>query len=333
MNNPICTFGRKISVIVPIYNVERYVETCVKSIIGQDYKNLEIILVDDGSPDACGDIIDRLGKTDARIKPLHKKNEGVSAARNTGLDYADGDYIIFIDGDDYIERNYVSHLVWALETTNADMACAYRVLYDDELPANDHDIPEVISAEKAVEFLYLNKLGVAVWNKIYRSGFLKEHHIRFKPEFWFAEGMTFNIECFQYCGRVGLTSAALYHQVSNMNSAVRKFNLESWHCGRRAMLYQKSILKIKNERILNAWNYHYREYNYSILKGLLDSGNAEYDEEKNQCIANLKKNISYPLKADIGIRNKMLSVCISLFPAYMAERALRKEKERINQTA
>ena len=92
-----------ISVIVPIYNVEKYLRRCVDSILNQTYKNLEVVLVDDGSPDACPAICDEYAQKDKRIKVVHKQNGGVSSARNTGLDFATGDYIAFVDRDDYIE--------------------------------------------------------------------------------------------------------------------------------------------------------------------------------------------------------------------------------------
>lgn len=93
-----------ISVIVPIYKVEKYLQKCVQSIINQTYKNLEIILVDDGSPDNCGIICDKLAERDDRIRVIHKKNGGLSSARNAGIEIANGEYIGFVDSDDYIEE-------------------------------------------------------------------------------------------------------------------------------------------------------------------------------------------------------------------------------------
>ena len=97
----------KVSIIVPVYNVEKYVERCIESIIKQSYKNLEIILIDDGSKDNSGKICDEYAEKDNRIKVIHKKNGGLSDARNTGLNIADGEYICFIDSDDYIHKDLV----------------------------------------------------------------------------------------------------------------------------------------------------------------------------------------------------------------------------------
>ena len=125
-----CNFKEciKISFIVPIYNVEKYIYQCVRSIMDQSYHNIEIILVNDGSPDKSGKIIDRLAKTDERIKVVHQKNAGVSAARNAGLAAAVGEYVLFIDGDDYVEKEYAQYFFNLINNSNADMAVSLNHL-------------------------------------------------------------------------------------------------------------------------------------------------------------------------------------------------------------
>ena len=100
-----------VSVIVPIYKVEKYLNKCVDSIINQSYKNLEIILVDDGSPDKCGEICDKYAEKDSRVKVIHKENGGLSDARNAGIDIAKGDYLLFVDSDDWITSNICEVLI------------------------------------------------------------------------------------------------------------------------------------------------------------------------------------------------------------------------------
>ena len=122
-----------ITVIVPIYNVEKYLDKCVESILNQTYKNLEIILVDDGSPDNCPKMCDDLAKKDSRIKVIHKENGGLSSARNAGLDVMTGEYVIFIDSDDYFELNALEVLYNAVVDNNCDMAVGrYVMVYDNE---------------------------------------------------------------------------------------------------------------------------------------------------------------------------------------------------------
>ena len=124
-----------VSVIVPIYNVEKYLRKCVDSILNQTYKNLEIILVDDGSPDNCGNICDEYALSDSRIRIIHKKNGGLSDARNAGLDIARGNYILFVDSDDYIDETMVEKLYEALEKEKAEMSlCSFVYVNDDGVP-------------------------------------------------------------------------------------------------------------------------------------------------------------------------------------------------------
>ena len=111
----------KISIIVPVYKVEKYLDKCVKSILAQTFKDFELILVDDGSPDNCGKMCDDFSKRDERVRVVHKKNGGVSSARNAGLKIATGDYIIFIDSDDYIDENMFSHMVHNAKINNSDI--------------------------------------------------------------------------------------------------------------------------------------------------------------------------------------------------------------------
>ena len=113
-----------ISVIVPVYNVKAYLDRCVESLLGQSYKNLEIFLVDDGSTDGCGKVCDRYAAQDPRITVIHKKNGGLSDARNAALDAAQGEYYAFVDGDDWVSPYYVENLYRALRKADADMADA-----------------------------------------------------------------------------------------------------------------------------------------------------------------------------------------------------------------
>lgn len=112
-----------ISVIVPVYNVKNYLKQCVQSIVGQTYKNLEIILIDDGSTDGSGELCDILKKTDERIKVIHEENSGLSEARNTGLNAARGKYIGFVDSDDYIEPNMYDILIKLCKKNKTSVAC------------------------------------------------------------------------------------------------------------------------------------------------------------------------------------------------------------------
>ena len=138
---------KTVSVIVPIYNVEKYLERSVRSILKQSYDNLEVILVDDGSPDNCGNICDALAKEDKRIRVIHKENGGLSDARNAGLDIATGDYIVFVDSDDHISPDFIDILMKEVDENDADVAmCSYKETSADMEEASFFDIDKNIHA-------------------------------------------------------------------------------------------------------------------------------------------------------------------------------------------
>lgn len=177
-----------VSVIVPIYKVERYLDQCVTSIVNQTYRNLEIILVDDGSPDRCPQLCDEWAQRDERIRVIHKTNGGLSSARNAGLDNAHGDRIAFVDSDDFIDSNMLNIMNgWMNDHAEADaVMCGTIKSYDDgRMEQIDEHVPErLFSSEEALhDFLYhRNRMASAVWNKIFDARlFTKENGIRF-PE-------------------------------------------------------------------------------------------------------------------------------------------------------
>lgn len=159
----------KISIIVPIYNVEKYLEECIKSLVNQTYDNLEIILVDDGSPDKCGEICDRWEKMDDRIQVYHKKNGGLSDARNWGLKFATGKYVAFVDSDDYVEKNTYESAIKSIKEENAQifiMGRAYLYGNEKEIKKIKHT-RMVMNNEEALDRMNsLKYYDVAAWDKV-----------------------------------------------------------------------------------------------------------------------------------------------------------------------
>ena len=175
--------GRKmeelVSVIVPIYKVEPYLKKCVDSIRNQTYKNLEIILVDDGSPDECPKMCDDFAKEDNRIKVIHRKNGGLSAARNSGLEIATGKYIGFVDSDDYIHSKMYEILVGRLEEKSADLAvCRVQDVFEigEEEALSTEEKVETMTNVEALKSIYGNwgTDMVVAWNKLYKRELFEE---------------------------------------------------------------------------------------------------------------------------------------------------------------
>lgn len=159
-----------VSIVVPIYNVEQYLNKCINSIVNQTYKKLEIILIDDGSLDSCPRICDEWKGKDERIKVVHKKNGGLSDARNIGINISNGKYIFFVDSDDWIEKNTVEIMLETLEKNNADICCAGIFCeYPDKTIINN---VEHLNGDSELFYkkLYDNtKYPVSAWNKLYKK--------------------------------------------------------------------------------------------------------------------------------------------------------------------
>ncbi len=161
-----------VSIVIPTYNVENYIEKCIRSLLGQTYGNIEVIVVSDGSTDSSVRICRELQKTDGRIRIIEKENGGVSSARNTGIRCAAGDFLMLVDSDDWVEPNYVSYLLKLVEKNKCEIGMNKNNYSDDNMNSSDREY--VVSDEKAIEWIYLGNIFVAVWNKIYSMPFLKK---------------------------------------------------------------------------------------------------------------------------------------------------------------
>lgn len=162
--------NKKVSVIVPVYNVERYVEKCVRSILDQSYQNIEIIIVDDGSTDDSYDVCTDLRKESPdKIKLFKKENGGLSSARNFGLSQAQGEYISFVDSDDIVSQDFIEKLVSLLEETSSSVSCCQIAKFNnEEKPKFNHMVEHSeYNTKKAIELLVTNKISSHAWNKLY----------------------------------------------------------------------------------------------------------------------------------------------------------------------
>ena len=170
-----------ISIVVPVYKVEKYLNNCIKSILMQTYENLEVILVDDGSPDSCPQICDALAKQDNRIRVIHKKNGGLSDARNAGLEISRGKYITFVDSDDFVSNDMIEILYNMCINLQADFAMCQKADCgeDDTIDSVEYDVSEIKyktfeNAEKMSAYLVTNEVETTAWKKLYRSSLIKQ---------------------------------------------------------------------------------------------------------------------------------------------------------------
>lgn len=211
-----------ISVIVPVYNVEQYLSRCVDSILNQSYQELELILVNDGSKDKSLEVCRKYEQKDFRIKIVDKKNEGAGAARNAGLEMAEGELIMFIDSDDWIEHDMLQHLYKLLRENSADISmCNYFIESVDgsertshpfpiqDEPSITNDIAQCVAMlDEQCKFPYL-------WNRLYKRKFIEDFHIRFENQFTTGQDLDFNLKYFRHVNKCVISNRPLYHYIKN----------------------------------------------------------------------------------------------------------------------
>lgn len=191
----------KISFIIPVYNVEKYLNECVDSILGQLTGDCEIILVDDGSPDGSGAICDKYAAEDSRIKVVHQKNGGLANARNTGLDHAQGEYVAFVDSDDYLDEHCIAEILNWMSSGGTDICFmrAMKVFPDGKQQLLDDEMnPEMLKGSKKSAIKYLSersKYPGSPCTKLFRRALLEKNHLRFPDDRRVSEDLGFVLQC------------------------------------------------------------------------------------------------------------------------------------------
>jgi len=298
--------------------------------MAQSYCGIEMILVDDGSPDKSGTVIEALAKTDNRIKVIHQQNAGVSASRNVGLEAASGKYVLFVDGDDYIEREYAEYFLNLIKDINAGMAVNLNHFTAFSKDQIEKDNVKVWDNVQVMEAIYLDQINVAVWNKMYRKDIIDKYKVKFHSDIWFGEGMLFNIEYLQHVDRIVVGERKVYHQVYNPSSAMRSFNLESQFCGIRSLDIQKAVWKKTTPQLEKAWEYHRSNFAQHILAGLINTGSVEsHTELYRKCRKAMFKNILLPWKVGISLKTKVSHTVFSFFPYIVSNRKKHKAEKCI----
>lgn len=216
-----------VSVIIPLYNVESYMRKCVNSVLNQTLNNIEIILVDDGSPDNCGEIADEYAKKDVRVKVIHKLNGGLSSARNSGLTIATGEYVSFIDSDDWVELNMLESLYKRAKEGNADLVvCNFDKVYENHTKENHLNInSEVINLQDIglngylFKYFFSDTHGVMVWNKLYRREIIQMNELYFHDtKEILSEDILFNLCFFSFMKIVCTVESPFYSYLQRPGS-------------------------------------------------------------------------------------------------------------------
>ena len=278
-----------ISIIIPVYKVEKYLEKCIESVLKQTYTNLEIFLIDDGSPDNCGKICDEYAKKDSRIEVIHKANGGLSDARNVGISKAKGRYIGFVDSDDYIKENMYEILLNLIKKYDADVSICnlYDVIDGNEYIRNkENGIREYSRLDILKEVLLDKNIQSYAWNKLYKKELFDEvkYPIGKKYE---DIGTTFYI--FEKCNKIVVTSEPEYYYLKRSDSLVNNVT-ESTVFDYMELILQRYLYIYDNIKELKQYN------DYYLVRTLLTANNdikeLKQIEEKTKQKYNELYNIS-----------------------------------------
>ena len=217
----------KVSIIVPVYNAQESLRRCIDSVLGQEFQDFELLLTDDGSQDESGVIIDEYAKKDSRVCVVHKKNSGVSDTRNQALDRAKGEYIQFLDADDWISSDATKLFVRKAEETNADMVISdfYRVVGKHISVKGDIDTEDVMTRQEYGDRMMENPADYyygVIWNKLFRREILEKYHLRMDRDISFCEDFIFAMDYILHCERIVALNAPTYYYVKTEGSLVAK---------------------------------------------------------------------------------------------------------------
>ena len=301
--------NKMVSIIIPTYNVERYIDECLNSIYSQEFLDVEIIIVNDGSTDNTQKQLHEWEKKDERIKVINQKNQGVSSARNKGIETATGKYIMFLDSDDYLEKNSLNLIFDTIKQKKSDLICfGYNVCYENkkiEIVNN-----EIQNSNDCIESIVLGE-GIKgfLWNKVFLRKIIRDNDLKFDKDIHFCEDLLFVIQYLKFCNDIVYINKALYGYRMRKSSVSFSFDniknisiLESY----------KRILEVNTLEKYNAeFIYQYILY-YYILKKLIIMNNICVDKKILNEEKRIMKEISIKKRIKLFINKYMPKVYLTI---------------------
>jgi glycosyltransferase involved in cell wall biosynthesis len=317
-NNPL------ISIIIPVYNTEKYVFHCIDSVLSQTYLNIEVIIINDGSTDKSLGIINTLCKIDKRIVLINKKNNaGVSSARNDGLDCATGKYVMFVDSDDYISENTAIEKIYRLLAANIDS--------DVALLKKVHNKNTMVNIDsRLIGDMLLRESLNSLWDKVYRLEIIKDNGIRFSPEIKMGEDLLFNFKYFNNSKKLLCINEEFYfYRIDNINSATKKYITNKYS---QLMSVNDEVVRwgVQNNDnyIINAAKYIRIKNVISCIKDLTHK-NCPLNRISKTIKMNGYKNQNHTIIVKkYGIKYYLLSIIYSILSAGAIYRLVRLLYER-----
>lgn len=304
----------KISIIMPVYNVEKYIKQSIESVINQTYNNLEIILVDDGSTDFSGEICDEYSKKDNRIKVIHTENRGLSCARNTGLDNATGKYIMFIDSDDFFEKNSCEVLYNEIENKKADYVIGNYIhtTHEGKKWKNPLFNQKIYDNFKLSITDYKKSIFVmnsVVWNKIFKREFIEKNKLRFVPGA-FAEDAIFSTYCYVHTNKSYYISDVVYNYRQNQVNKSISTNCTKDYFKKLNASYKLIFQNFETTNNIGFYRFFYARIMPYLLCKIIDTDTLENDNEKIEVLKLLNWFFKQKEIYNVVVLNELLNEII-----------------------
>ena len=310
----------KISIVVPVYKVEKYIERCLKSILNQTFKEFELILVDDGSPDNCGKICDKYAEKDSRIKVIHKHNEGLSSVRNAGIEASIAKYIAFVDSDDYIDKNMYEILYNNIIKYDSDISiCNFKYIYNNDAKIKENNNKEyedllVLNNIEGLGSLYENNSlqFVVAWNKLYKKDLfsnLRYKHGKIHEDEFIIHKLLYR------SNRIVYTSLELYYYLQRQGSIIQsKFSLKNldivYAFKERMEFFRSKKLKYLEYKAQQAYISEFFKNYYKVKDEL-----PQYDKQLKLLKRDYNRNLIYLLKNPYyNMKEKFMLIVFSIKP-------------------
>lgn len=272
-------------------------------------------------------ICDDFALHDSRIKVIHQKNTGVAAARNRGIENVTGKYIVFVDGDDWLEKDFIEYMVSLILQTDSDMAFSDNCFTTRDRIQIKKDRPEILEPDEAASRFLYPYVYIGCWNKIYKTDFIKSNGLKF-PNTISGEGMQFIVYAAQKASRIGLGHRKVYnYRMNNRNSATTKYDLNIGLKAQDSINAIKKNITLKSRKLMNACDWHiWKNYGYVLFLIVATDSKEEHNELYNECRRNLLVRLpSVLLKSRVHLKTKLGMLYAGLFPLSWAKRRLKHE--------
>lgn len=308
-----------ISVIVPIFNVACYVDECLASILAQDFQSLELLVIDDGSTDESATLAAHFAEVDPRVRVITQVNQGVSAARNAGLSVARGEFVSFVDGDDWLDSDYLTNLVVTARATGADFVVSTgpgsSTAPSVERWSGSHAAAQLLTAD----------IPIGCWNKLYRRDFLKRASIKFRRDLFMGEGLYFIAECAREAGTIVAVGPVGYHyRLNNSQSATSVPSVEKMRNALHSISLISDVWEDGGSEVANALSY---QRSWTLFSGLVDAVVLGDDVAVRDFATGIQSiDWAVPIRVKGSVNRRVKAVAFRVAPRLFARLAAHREE-------